>query len=239
MSDQTSGNLLLDSLSPDALRALQPHTETHDIGKVLITAEETPAFVFFPHRHAVVSMVRTTEQGAMVEAGVVGDEGLLNVQTAITAPAPTGTEAIVQNEGRLSRVEVRRMQALFRDDVTFRDHVLAFTSLYLEQLTQNLLCNRLHSIEQRLSKWLLIVRDRTGTEELHLTHEFLAHMLGIHRPGVSIAISALEVDALIQHGRNLILIRDGEGLVRRSCECYGVLHEKLLTFRSARTLSVR
>jgi CRP-like cAMP-binding protein len=115
----------------------------------------------------------------------------------------------------------------------FRDRVLAFTSSFLEQVTQNLVCNRLHAIEQRLSKWILTVRDRTHDDELTLTHEFLAHMLGIHRPGVSIAVAALELDALIAHGRNRIIITDRSGLEKRSCECYGVLHASLQKVRAA------
>jgi CRP-like cAMP-binding protein len=226
------GNILLNALSPDALSALDVHDENHPISTVLIPLDETPRFVFFPYSGAVVSIVRSTENGSMVEAGVIGGEGLFYVQTAITTPAPTGAEAIVQIEGRFARVEHARLSAQFRDNHRFRESMLAFTSVFLEQITQNLVCNRLHPIEQRLAKWLLVVRDRIDTDELHLTQDFLSHMLGIHRPGVSIAVAALEVDGLIRHSRSSIRLRDHEGLLERSCECYGVIHSRLLKFVS-------
>jgi CRP-like cAMP-binding protein len=166
----------------------------------------------------------------MVEAGVVGGEGMFNIHTVLAAPAPTGSAAVVQNEGRFSRIEASRAKELFEEHVEFREAVLAYTSVFLDQVTQNLVCNRLHAIEQRLAKWLLVMRDRVASEELHLTQEFLSYMLGVHRPGVSIAVNALEADGLIRHGRNRIELRDVEGIVARCCECYRPLHEKLVEF---------
>jgi CRP-like cAMP-binding protein len=226
------GNVLLDNLGPDALSALAIQEENHPITTVLIAPDETPSYVFFPYTGAVVSIVRSTENGSMVEAGVIGGEGFFYVQTAITTPAPTGAEAIVQIEGRFARVEYARLNEQFRDNHPFRESMLAFASLFLEQITENLVCNRLHAIEQRLAKWLLVVRDRIDTDHLHLTQDFLSHMLGVHRPGVSIAVAALEVDGLVRHSRNSIEIRDREGLLGRSCECYRVIHSKLVKFVS-------
>jgi CRP-like cAMP-binding protein len=228
----STGNLILNTLT-DTLQTLEIHEEAHAIAAVLIRPEETPKYVFFPHRGAVVSIVRSTEDGSMVESGVIGNEGFLPVQTVITEPGPTGGQAIVQIEGRFTRVPAHLLRARFQEDAGLRERVLAFTSVFLNQVTQNLVCNRLHAIEQRLAKWLLIVRDRMDGDELHLTHDFLAHMLGIHRPGVSIAVNALEMDALIRHTRQQITIEDREGLVARACECFGVLHEDLLRFRAS------
>jgi CRP-like cAMP-binding protein len=227
------GNLLLATLKPEVLRALQVREENHKITDVLIRPEETPEFVYFPHFGAVVSIIRATESGAMVEAGVVGHEGAFNVHTIIARPAPTASEAIVQIDGRLSRVETDLLRERFRKDSAFRDLLLSYTSLFLHQVTQNLLCNRLHAIEQRLAKWLLIIRDRIDTDELHLTQDFLSHMLGVHRPGVSIAVSALEVDSVIGHSRNYIRIRDHASLQARSCECYAPLRAGLDRFKKS------
>ena len=233
MAGTATGNILLNTLAPDALATLAIREEDHPITTVLITPDETPTFIFFPYAGAVVSIVRSTENGSMVEAGVIGGEGMFAVQTVLTKPAPTGSEAIVQIDGRFARVEYARLNSQFRANEPFRDVLLSFTSVFLEQVTQNLVCNRLHAIEARLAKWLLIVRDRIATDHLHLTHDFLAHMLGIHRPGVSIAVGALEVDGLIRHGRSFIEIRDRQGLLERSCECYAIVHAKLEQFRSA------
>ncbi|MGH9141568.1 MAG: Crp/Fnr family transcriptional regulator [Vicinamibacterales bacterium] len=232
-ADTKRGNLLLATLKPDVLRALKVREEQHKITDVLIRPEETPEYVYFPHFGAVVSIIRATESGAMVEAGVVGHEGTFNVHTIIARPGPTASEAIVQIDGRVSRVETALLRERFRKDSAFRDLLLAYTSLFLHQVTQNLLCNRLHVIEQRLAKWLLIIRDRIDTDELHLTQDFLSHMLGVHRPGVSIAVSALEVDSVIGHSRNYIRIRDHASLQSRSCECYAPLRAGLDRFKKS------
>ena len=232
MPSTSSGNILLDALDRETFQALNPQAEDHRIRTVLIRPDEIPESVFFPHRNAVVSIVRSTNDGSMVEAGVIGSEGAFSVHTIITAPAAVGSDAIVQIDGRFSRVDASVLREHFEANRGLRDVLLSFTSLFLTQVTQNLVCNRLHAIESRLAKWLLVVRDRIDTDDLHLTQDFIAHMLGIHRPGVSIALSALEVDALISHSRNLITIRDHQGLMTRSCECYAVIHSSLAEFRA-------
>ena len=232
-----AGNLLLGILSPEVLERAGVREEDHSIRDVLIGAEETPKFVFFPHAGAVVSIVRSTASGHMVEAGVVGNEGLLNVHTILTTPGPTASQAVVQNDGLMSVLEVGAARELFAEHEEFRDAALGYTSVFLDQVTQNLVCNRLHHIEQRLAKWLLMMRDRVDRDELHLTQEFLAYMLGVHRPGVSIAVSALEDDGLIRHRRNWLEIRDREGVLGRSCECYRPLHDKLRASRASTSTS--
>ena len=129
---------------------------------------------------------------------------MLNIHTLFTAPAPTATQAIVQGDGRFSRIDVSKVRELFNGDVRFRDAVLSYTSLFLDQVMQNLVCNRLHPIEQRLAKWRLIMRDRIHSDELQLTQEFLSYMLRVDRPGVSIAVSTLETDGPISNRRNWI-----------------------------------
>jgi CRP-like cAMP-binding protein len=224
------GNLLLRRIPAAALARVSVHEQRHEIRDILIDAGETPKFVFFPRAGAVCSIVRSTASGQMVEAGVVGGEGMFNIHTVLAAPAPTGSAAVVQNEGSFFRLDAAEARALFDEHAEFREAVLAYTSVFLDQVTQNLVCNRLHAIEQRLAKWLLVMRDRVASDELHLTQEFLSYMLGVHRPGVSIAVNALEADALIRHGRNRIELRDPAGIVARSCECYRPLHEKLAEF---------
>ncbi|MDQ3283607.1 MAG: Crp/Fnr family transcriptional regulator [Acidobacteriota bacterium] len=230
---RAEGNLLLRVLSDAELEKAGVRSEDHEIRSVLIDAEETPDYVFFPHRGGVASIVRATTSGQMVEAGVVGHEGFFNVHALLTSPAPTGSQAVVQNDGRFSRIEVKRVRELFESNAVFRDALLAYTSVFLDQVTQNLVCNRLHPIEQRLAKWLLMMRDRVPSDSLHVTQEFLGHMLGVHRPGVSIAVSALENDGLIQHRRNWLALRNREGVLLRSCECYRPLQERLTRFASA------
>jgi hypothetical protein len=186
-------NLLLKTLSPEALKHAQAVDETHPVRTVLIEEDETPKHAYFPHWGAAASVVRATTAGQMVEAGVVGGEGLVHVQGILTTSGPTSS---------------RGVRELFDEHPAFREAVLGYTSVFLDQVTQNLVCNRLHAIEQRLAKWLLVMQDRTRTDELHLTQEFLSYMLGVHRPGVSIAVTALEADGLIAHRRSRVKVRD-------------------------------
>jgi CRP-like cAMP-binding protein len=235
MVERNTGNLFLDGASDETLDALGGESDDYEISIVLSDADQTPRHVYFPHTGAVASVLRTTEQGTAVETGLIGSEGLISVHSVIAKAAPTRSQTIVQAAGKFTRVTSDAARSHFQTDVTFRDRVLAYTSSFLNQITQHTVCNRLHSIEQRLAKWLLAMRDRVGNDELHMTHEFLAHMLGIHRPGVSIAISALEIDGLIVHSRNRIHIRDGEGMLLRTCECYAVVHDDLVSLRALLT----
>jgi CRP-like cAMP-binding protein len=224
------GNLLLGILPSEARERLAIREEDHPIRDVLMTAEDVPRFIYFPHPGAVTSIVRPTVSGQLVEAGVVGAEGLVSVHTLLAPSMPTGSHAIVQSEGRFSRAESPRVREVFDTDDRFREALLSYTSVFLDQVSQNLVCNRLHPIEQRLAKWLLMMRDRVSNDDLHLTQDFLASMLGVYRPGVSLAVSALESEGLIRHRRNWIELRDREGTMARACECYRPLGEKLIAF---------
>jgi hypothetical protein len=230
-----TGNLFLDALSIQTRAALGGETSFHERAQILSPADTPPLFVYFPHTGAVTSVIRSTAAGATVEAGVVGCEGFSSIHSVIAAPAPTRTDEVVQVAGDFTRVTSIAARSLFQGDTSFRDRTLAYTSSFLNQVTQHAVCNRLHAIEQRLAKWLLTMRDRVIEDELHLTHEFLSRMLGIHRPGVSIAIAALQIESIIEHGRNRIVIRDQVGLLARACECYEVLHEDLIRLRTTLT----
>ena len=225
-----SRSLLLDTLPPDVRNGLRVQESEHRLSEVLIKADESPEFVFFPHTGALVSIIRSTESGSMVEVGVIGGEGVFNVHSLLTQAPPTGSEALVQGEGRFSQVKASRVRDLFRTNEDFRELLLEYTSIFLDQVTQNAVCNRLHPIEQRLAKWLLIVRERVGNDDLQLTHDFLAHMLGVHRPGVSIAVNALAQDSVIESRRNHIVVRDVVGLKAKSCECHAAINGRLSVF---------
>jgi CRP-like cAMP-binding protein len=223
-------SLLLDTLPPAVRSSLHVQESDHRLAEVLIKADESPEFVFFPHTSALVSIIRSTESGSMVEVGVIGGEGVFHVHSLLTQTPPAGSEALVQGEGRFSRVKASRIKELFRTNEPFRELLLEYTSIFLDQVTQNAVCNRLHPIEQRLAKWVLIVRERVGNDDLQLTHDFLAHMLGVHRPGVSIAVNALAQDGAIESRRNHIVVRDVVGLKAKSCECYASINDRLSVF---------
>lgn len=230
-AEPSSGNLIVPFLPPQL--AAEAEAVMLERGAILYEEGDTPPFGYFPSHGTVISLVRSTADGSMVEAGVVGSEGMASIHNVIVDQRPVRNRAIAQLGGRATRVPAEAVRECFLADASFRDSILVYTSYFLEQVTQNTVCNRLHLTEQRLAKWLLAMRDRTDSDELNLTHEFLSHMLGIHRPGVTIAINELEVDALITHGRQRLVIRDHDGLVRRACECYGSMREAYGELRAA------
>ncbi len=220
----SSGNPFLDALSAGLGGRLAIIEEERVNHEVLIEADEPTEWLYFPHRGALISLTRASDSGATVEVGIVGFEGLATMH-ALLAPQSIGAEGVVQLSGRISRVALQEVRDAINDNAEARELIFAYAGAFLTQVSQHALCNRLHTIEQRLAKWLLGVRDRIDTDEIGLTHDFLSHMLGIRRSGVTVAIGALALDGLIQHSRSSITITDREGLESRACECYGVIVE--------------
>ncbi len=220
-------NAILAALPRDVLQRVQPRKQQVAINEILLEPEEAPEWVFFPCESAVVSMVRTTDEGIQVEVGIVGYEGLVAVHSVLS-PSTQPDEAVVQNGGALFRIRASRLRDEMTRNQQIRALILSYAASFYEQVSQNVVCNRLHTIEQRLSKWLLMVRDRTTSDDLHLTHDFLSHMLGIRRSGVTIAIGAFSLDGLIKSARNRITVRDREGLEARSCQCVAVMRRAMM-----------
>lgn len=222
--DPADANRLLATLSPAALQRLEPRVVDAAAGHQLLEPDLMSPSVIFPHAGAMVSIMRTSEEGTAVEVGIVGSEGAVPLHSVL-ATLPVRSEAIVQISGSLTLTSAERVREAFMSEEKFREAVLVYASIYLDQVSQNAICNRLHSIEQRLAKWLLSTSDHAGTEKLELKQDFIAHMLGVRRPGVTIAINALSLDGLIEHGRGVIMIADRTRLEHRACECYRVLNE--------------
>jgi CRP-like cAMP-binding protein len=225
-------NLILGNLPPESLLTLAGEEVTLKVGTILFSSDEQAPYLFFPLDHAIASLVRTSEEGMTVEAGIVGSDGVANVQSIITMPAATGTEGMVQREGRFLRVPTAHARTCFQTDPAFRDAVLAYLNCLFGQVSQNVLCNRVHNLEQRLAKWLLLFRSRIESDELLVSHEFLAHMLGIHRPGVTTAIAAFDARGLTQHSRGRVTILDRSGIEELSCECFRVLDDALRSLQA-------
>lgn len=232
-SKWTGGNRLLEMLPLDVIEQLDARMAETPLGKQLLEPDVLSPNVIFPHAGMMVSVMRTSEEGTTVEVGVVGSEGALPLHSVL-ASLPVRSEAVVQISGAATFINADRIREVFLTQEKFRDAVLVYASVYLDQVSQNAICNRLHSIEQRLSKWLLSTSDVARTHRLDLKQDFIAHMLGVRRPGVTIAINALSLEGLIEHGRGVIAIVNREGLEKRSCECYGVLREGWLALGTRR-----
>jgi CRP-like cAMP-binding protein len=219
---QPTGNRLLDLLSPEALDRLRPHlsVETLPLGQTLQERGKPVETVFFP-TSGMISIVAMMRDGAAVEVGIAGREGMLGVQ-AVLGDDVSLNEAMVQIPGSALRLPAEVLRREGQTSVQLRGVLLRYVQAYLNSATQSAACNRAHLLEQRLARWLLTARDRAGNDRLPLTHEFIAMMLGVRRAGVTVAAQSLQSAGLIHYAHGRITIADREGLETAACECYEV-----------------
>ena len=212
-------NLLLAALAPDDLALicadLEPVSLT--LREVLHEAGAKIEHIYFPTT-GCVSMIHTTEDGS-VEVGTIGFEGFAGVPVVLRADTEP-TQALVQVEGAAYRISANA----FRDVVAESKHMerifLRYAMALFNQVAQSVVCNRLHSLEERCARWLLITHDRVDGDEFKLTQEFLSYMLGVHRPAVTLAAGILQQAGFIHYSRGNIAITDRSGLEGASCSCY-------------------
>jgi CRP-like cAMP-binding protein len=215
-------NIILLSLSDSDYGSLRPHLEYVSLPDhlVLHQAGGKLEFAYFPNR-GLISLVVVMKDGQTAEAGIVGHEGFTGALAAVGL-SRSPLEAVVQITGDGFRVEVGNLQ----NTLESTPHLLQSLSRYIAirgmQVAQTAACNRLHGIEQRLARWLLMAQDRVDAESLAITHDFLATMLGTDRPSVSSAASTLQGRKLIQYTRGAVKIVDRKKLEESACECYGV-----------------
>jgi CRP-like cAMP-binding protein len=225
------GNKLLDAFTTAVRNRLNARVRTVTSRQVLFDTYRHSPDVFFPHAGTTISLIRETAEGPQIEVGLIGAEGFANFQ-ALFAPEANSTTAVVQTGGEISCVSAIRLRAEFAADFGARALLLSYTALCVEQLIQSIMCNTVHSIEQRLSRWLLVMRDRNEIDEIHVSHDSLARVLGIQRSGVTLAIGALTEDGLIDHARKCINVRDAQALSTRACECWSLMLAKLNVYRA-------
>ena len=215
-------NRLLALLSPRDFRRLRPHLEPTALGyrKSLYQADKQIEFVYFIET-GVGSLVNTMTNGRSAEVGTIGNEGIVGVPLVLgDARAPTSVYIQVPGAG-LRMTAAAFTQELARS-ASMQAVMLRYVHALFNQVAQSAACNHFHTLDQRCCRWLLMTRDRMQSDEFVLTQEFLAMMLGVQRPGVSIAAGGLQRAGLITYMRGKVSILDGAGLKKRSCECYGV-----------------
>ena len=194
------------------------------LGTTLYRPEQKIDYVYFITR-GVVSVLAALENGATVEAGVIGPEGMAGIAVILGADS-TPNQALIQSEGHALRMSTPDVRTEFRKGGKLRGFLLRFTHTLFTQVAQTAACNRLHSIEQRLARWLLLTQDRVASDEFVLTQDFLSRMLGVRRAGVSVAANTLREAGLIDYRRGTMVVLDREGLERYSCECYRIVREE-------------
>jgi CRP-like cAMP-binding protein len=204
------------------------------LGQVLYEAGDTLKYMYFPIT-SIVSLLYVMENGASAEIAVVGKEGLVGVSLFMGGES-TSSRAVVQSAGHGCRLNSKVMKSEFHRAGPVLHLLLRYTQALLTQMAQTAVCNRHHSLDQQLCRWLLLSLDRLDGNELVMTQELIANMLGVRREGVTEAALQLQKDSLIRYVRGHITVLDRKGLERRTCECYAVVkreYDRLLPIAMA------
>jgi len=220
-------NRLLASLPQDAYETIESHLERLPLARGTVLHEPGRAIrdLYFP-LDCLVSVTVTMRDGRTAETGVVGRREVAGINAFMGGRETTQTEYVVQVAGEAVRVPADPLREEFDRSKPLRAVLLNYTQAMFAQVTQNAACNGLHHLEQRFARWLLEVRDRIGSDELRLTHEFIGEMLGVRRAGVSEVSGRFEARGLIQQGRGWTRILDCAGLEAAACECYAVVRDE-------------
>lgn len=230
-------NLLLDDLAASVRERIVRRAEVVPLafGTILCEPDEPFEHVYFP-RSAVISLVAKVGNHPPLEMGLIGNEGMLGVTLILGVPlAPL--RGVVQGDGEALRLSARDLHEELRHSPSLVKTLNGYLYVLMAQLTQTAGCTRFHEIDSRLSRWLLMTHDRTHADHFHLTHQFLADMLGVQRSAVSIAAGALQARGLIHYTRGEITVLDRPGLESTACECYAaVIKDYEQVFGSRRPL---
>jgi CRP-like cAMP-binding protein len=194
------------------------------LGEVIYESGELLEYVYFPTT-AIISLLYIMENGSTAEIGMAGNDGLVGI-ALFMGGTTTPNRAVVQSAGNAFRLKTKALQVEFSLGSVFQKILLRYTQSLMTQISQTAVCNRLHSVEQQLCRWLLINHDLLQTDKLVMTHDLIANMLGVRREGVSIAASNLQKAKLIRYVRGTIIMLDRKGLETAACECYQVVRDE-------------
>ena len=220
MQSNYASNQVLTSLAPADIAELQPHLRFVELPQetVLFEAGEAISQVIFPHA-GIISLVVNLRSGEMIEAAMIGREGVVGGLAALDSKISV-SRAVVQVAGAGSVADVEQVRRLAEHSLAFRMMLIRHEQLLLVQSQQSAACNAVHTLEARLSRWLLRCRDLIGSEDIALTQEFLAQMLGVRRTSVSIVANTLQQAGFIRYRRGHIRVLNLDGLRESTCECY-------------------
>ncbi|MGH9728737.1 MAG: Crp/Fnr family transcriptional regulator [Candidatus Acidiferrales bacterium] len=224
-SGKAVSNKILLSIPDREYRSIRPHMDLVDLPNhySLYEPGQTLKHVHFPNK-GMISLVVPTENGKTVEAGVVGNEGMAGMAATVGLTRSPLRE-VVQISGDGFRLTTTAFQASLQSAPELRSALNRYAVLQGLQVAQTAACNRLHEIEQRLARWLLIVQDRIHEGKLLITHDFLATMLGTDRPSVTVAAGTLQKRSLIEYTRGAVKILNRKKLEGFVCECYGIIQQ--------------
>jgi CRP-like cAMP-binding protein len=220
-------NLLLAALPAGDLSLLTPHLKPVTLaqGTVLQEQGEVIEDVYFPD-DGIISLLAVMQQGNAIELATIGFEGAIGSLSAL-GPRRSHTRAVVQVPGAGLRIPAARFRKAAEESEAVRNIVVCYGEMLLIQVQQTAACNALHSVEARLSRWLLQARDRLQSNIIQLTHEFLSQMLGVRRTTVTVVANSLQLAGLIRYHRGQIEIIDRPGLEAKACECYEAIRRQI------------
>jgi CRP-like cAMP-binding protein len=219
-------NTLLAALPAEVQNRLFPHLElvSLPLGMVLYESGDTMRHVYFP-TDSIISLLYVMESGASAEISVVGNEGLVGISLFMGGES-TPSRAIVQSGGHAYRLPSQKLKDEFNRHGELLVLMLRYTQALITQMSQTAVCNRHHSIDQQLCRWLLLSLDRLSSNKLTMTQELIANMLGVRREGVTEAAGKLQRQGVIEYSRGHITVLDRHKLEQLSCECYAVVKKE-------------
>lgn len=229
-TDDARGNWLLGAMESTSRKRVDPHLEPvkFKLGVVVCEAGGLLKHAYFP-QGAVLSLLTVLENGSAIETANIGREGAFGLFAAMYSRV-SFNRCLVQLEGGTLRCPIEVLQAEFKRSEHVRDLFVSYSETLLSQVQQTVACNALHTTEERMCRWLLMMHDRAEGEALPYTHEFLSNMLGANRKSVTLAAQSLQTAGLISYRRGRIRVHDRPGLEKASCECYAIVKERFDAF---------
>jgi CRP-like cAMP-binding protein len=219
-------NRILAALPSDEYQRLLPHLKpvTLEYKQVLFEPHKTIRYSYFPE-DGIISMVTSVVDKTVVEVGLAGNEGMVCVATFLGVNS-TPHQCIVQGEGSAMRMKASVLRDEFKRGGRLQDLLLRYTQAHLVMIAQTAVCNRLHALEERLSRWLLMIHNRVDGNQFLLTQDVISMMLGAQRTGVTDAAGTLQKKEIISYSRGRIEILDRQRLEETACECYWIVREE-------------
>lgn len=217
-------------MEPASRKRIDPHLQPIKLklGAVVCEAGGLLKHAYFP-QGTVLSLLTVLENGSAIETANIGREGAFGLFAAMYSRV-SFNRCIVQLEGHMARCPIEFLQSEFKNSEHVRDLFVSYSETLLSQIQQTVACNAMHSTEERMCRWLLMMHDRAGGETLTYTHEFLAHILGANRKSVTLAAQSMQAAGLISYRRGTIQVLDRAGLEEASCECYAIVRERFDAF---------
>jgi CRP-like cAMP-binding protein len=237
--DHARSNRLLGALQTASRKRIDPHLEpiTLKLGAIVCEAGGLLKHAYFPEG-AVLSLLTVLENGSAIETANIGREGAFGLFAAMYSRV-SFNRCLVQLEGSMVRCPIELLQSEFKRSEHVRDLFVSYSETLLSQVQQTVACNAMHTTEQRICRWLLMMHDRAEGEALPYTHEFLSHMLGTNRKSVTLAAQSLQKAGLISYYRGTIKVLDRPGLETASCECYAIVRERFDAFLTPPSTAVQ